>query len=1387
MGDQSGGLLKAKGISGREWSLRMVKTLTPAKKGGSVSTVAVVEDTNTGLKLCAKRQFGESEERIRKLVKEAALWKHVGVNAVAANDSMPGCVEIIRSEQDEKWPATIVRLHDCIVFNSEPQSVVYLMEYLPEPEFPKSISEAQIFSIVRDVCNGLLLLCDAGVKAHGDLVMDHIQFGTDLRAKIGGFGDSRSRANDNSPKDDIYSLGLLVYELQFSRKPPAGLKTKKSSDFANSIPPESKSCSPKVLSLLKLLLHEHRKQSLTMDAVRFEVAVGQGLVPETTPVRPSRQRKPEKREKRLTKELTSDSPVRRNSQVNTSEADDPSTGKLARVTRSEAVAIPADNSSRPVRSASMAPSRGRSTVQTIAEPGVSELAPGAAPESGSTLKPARKKTPVASHEMKSTLAPSNGITVLRSLSEKLMTKRKEASVDFLVNKVVDNSALPINDKYVRYHIVEAQLRKDYSEELYKSLRKKPVQKSSFIGFKTVALLHRLSLEGPVEFLEQSLKQEQFLLWIEEYAASEQEDKTLAFFNGEITAFAQLVSLKAKFYTDYSDAFLPNWSRTLFDAGSDPIAGRRMPAIMRIHEILDKANSLVQALLLSDNCKDLSYSAVPGLVLEVTAAYTCTCLLVETAQQQEQVELSDVFRACHEATRETMEGVLSNPDAAKLCRGEILLKLSDEPALAVNGAHGLGSSGLVNATSNDLQRVRRSKSMMAKLPVDNEVESRREVQQKDRDIPSAPQPKRSENDETRRVSSGFEAGVKVNVRHLPSRRASTSTPQPPKVAEMLASTPLDSPANPVEVAPPRQAYREASYRPELDRSPRNAYREPPPYPPERFAERPRNYRRDHHDDDYYRRERVPLSRHYDDQPPARGRAPRYSLQEERRRDYSGSDSADYSSGGPDRHSNDSRGSATKNRRTSDDRRKKKEKSKKKESSRRRDSASPSSDGSSSVERTRRKSKTSKTKKSKKAKRKSKREVHSESEISHVADQPIQDLGQLRLTPKHIVNPMEIQYGKLIGQGGFGAVYKGLFRGEIVAIKKAHANTLKSRKAIEEFQREVAVLCALNHPNILRFMGACTQPPNLIIVTEFCARGTLFDYLHKENQKPPWALYKKMALDLCQGMMYLHSSNLLHRDLKSSNLMLSNNFDIKVGDFGLTRVQQSFGPMTGQCGTFQYMAPEVLGSRPYSEKADVFSFGIILWEMAAKQLPYFGMQPMQTSAAARMAACDQAANAKVLAYRTEATTELRSMPRVPLDLGLLKKARAGESAKDHCGAQPYYLPLAVQPREDLVMHVGERIILRVARANRQSRNVKTTLNVASGCAQHFPAPSRLGGGYTSFKFSTAALQRGGYDRQSSTTMLQPERCTNVLVTTSALYSGPPLSQQLGQSSRRTNHVL
>lgn len=226
---------------------------------------------------------------------------------------------------------------------------------------------------------------------------------------------------------------------------------------------------------------------------------------------------------------------------------------------------------------------------------------------------------------------------------------------------------------------------------------------------------------------------------------------------------------------------------------------------------------------------------------------------------------------------------------------------------------------------------------------------------------------------------------------------------------------------------------------------------------------------------------------------------------------------------------------------------------------------------------------------------------------------------RKTPKmdrrFEIEPHEVRFAEQIGSGGFGVVFRGKFRGQLVAIKKIHANALSNAASIAEFQSEVAVLCTLAHPNILKFMGACVKPPNLMIVTEFMARGTLFDILHQSSMKVTWAMRRRMALDSCRGMRYLHDSKLLHRDLKSSNIMVDENFKCAIGDFGLTRISHGAvaAQMTGQCGTFQYMAPEILSSKPYSEKADVFSFGILLWELVARKLPFFGMQPMQVGIA------------------------------------------------------------------------------------------------------------------------------------------------------------------------------
>lgn len=222
---------------------------------------------------------------------------------------------------------------------------------------------------------------------------------------------------------------------------------------------------------------------------------------------------------------------------------------------------------------------------------------------------------------------------------------------------------------------------------------------------------------------------------------------------------------------------------------------------------------------------------------------------------------------------------------------------------------------------------------------------------------------------------------------------------------------------------------------------------------------------------------------------------------------------------------------------------------------------------------------------------------------------------RMDRRYEIEPHEVKFGDQVGSGGFGVVFRGKFRGEIVAIKKIHSQALSNPASIAEFQSEVAVLCTLEHPNVLKFMGACVKPPNLMIITEFMARGTLFDVLHRSQMKVTWPMRRSMALDTAKGIRYLHDSKLLHRDLKSSNLMLDDNFKCAVGDFGLTRISSGAiaAQMTGQCGTFQYMAPEILRSKPYSEKADVFSFGILLWELVARKLPFFGMQPMQVGIA------------------------------------------------------------------------------------------------------------------------------------------------------------------------------
>ncbi|CAK74126.1 unnamed protein product (macronuclear) [Paramecium tetraurelia] len=212
---------------------------------------------------------------------------------------------------------------------------------------------------------------------------------------------------------------------------------------------------------------------------------------------------------------------------------------------------------------------------------------------------------------------------------------------------------------------------------------------------------------------------------------------------------------------------------------------------------------------------------------------------------------------------------------------------------------------------------------------------------------------------------------------------------------------------------------------------------------------------------------------------------------------------------------------------------------------------------------------------------------------------------------MINHDQLKLETLIGTGSSCTVYKGYLRGGEVAIKKMKIQQLNENH-LKEFRREISALVTIKrHQNLVQLLGISQKEDELYIVTEYCAGGTLFDLLHrKKHLEISWQLRIKMAIQIADGMLHLHKLNppLIHRDLKSLNLLLEQSYDqnrinIKIADFGLARVQADNGEqMTGVLGTFHWMAPEVFQNVPYTIKADVYSYAIVLWEICCRETPY-----------------------------------------------------------------------------------------------------------------------------------------------------------------------------------------
>ncbi|KAL5213895.1 hypothetical protein ABZP36_003047 [Zizania latifolia] len=230
-----------------------------------------------------------------------------------------------------------------------------------------------------------------------------------------------------------------------------------------------------------------------------------------------------------------------------------------------------------------------------------------------------------------------------------------------------------------------------------------------------------------------------------------------------------------------------------------------------------------------------------------------------------------------------------------------------------------------------------------------------------------------------------------------------------------------------------------------------------------------------------------------------------------------------------------------------------------------------------------------------------------------------LHQLKaMEPSFTVDWLEISWDELelkerVGAGSFGTVYRADWHGSDVAVKVLTDQGVGEAQ-LKEFLREIAIMKRVRHPNVVLFMGAVTKCPHLSIVTEYLPRGSLFRLINKASAGEILDLRRRlrMALDVAKGINYLHCLNppIVHWDLKTPNMLVDKNWSVKVGDFGLSRFKAStFISSKSVAGTPEWMAPEFLRGEPSNEKCDVYSFGVILWELLTMQQPWSGLSPAQ----------------------------------------------------------------------------------------------------------------------------------------------------------------------------------
>jgi tRNA A-37 threonylcarbamoyl transferase component Bud32 len=207
----------------------------------------------------------------------------------------------------------------------------------------------------------------------------------------------------------------------------------------------------------------------------------------------------------------------------------------------------------------------------------------------------------------------------------------------------------------------------------------------------------------------------------------------------------------------------------------------------------------------------------------------------------------------------------------------------------------------------------------------------------------------------------------------------------------------------------------------------------------------------------------------------------------------------------------------------------------------------------------------------------------------------------------VDYTEVTLGEIISQGGFSVVHKAQWKGARVAAKVI-VDPVITADLRAEFENEIQMLNYLRHPNTVLLMAASFKPPHFTMISEFVPNGTLFDYLHRSREEISIDRKVSIIIQISSVFLFYHNSGVVHRDLKTMNVLLSEGQSIKICDFGLARFKADLNKGSMQfSGTPAYMAPELFKKQSYDEKVDVFAFGTVVWEVLTRQVPFDALEP------------------------------------------------------------------------------------------------------------------------------------------------------------------------------------